>query len=34
MYVRYIIVFKTFNLENSKKKGPNILLRPRIRSLC
>jgi hypothetical protein len=27
-------IFKTFSLENSKKKGPNILPRPRIRNLC
>ena len=28
------IDFKTFTLENSKKKGPNIFPRPGIRSLC
>jgi hypothetical protein len=28
------LIFKTFTLENSKKKGPNIFPRPGIRSLC
>ena len=28
------LIFKTSTLENSKKKGPNILPRPGIRSLC
>jgi hypothetical protein len=28
------LIFKTFTLENSKKKDPNILPRPGIRSLC
>ena len=28
------LIFKIFTLENSKKKGHNILLKPGIRSLC
>jgi hypothetical protein len=32
MFVK--LIFKSFTLENSKKKGPNTLPRPGIRSVC
>jgi hypothetical protein len=34
LHIINICSSQTFTLENSKKKGPNILLRPRIHSLC